>query len=195
MRSKLKDVAEIRPGYQFRGRVEEAADGSYRAIQIRDFDEARNLDVSRLVRVALPPDSQATCVEPDDVLFLSRGHRLWAAAVETAPPQTVASGYFYILKPSAGVKPRYLAWLINQEPFQAALRLHMHGSHMPLVSRSDFCELEVDVPSLGVQDSVVALDALARREQLLLKSIQEKRAQLVAAVCMQAIARSSAQGK
>ena len=184
MREKLKNLAVIRAGYQFRGRVQHDPNGKVRVLQIRDFTEDRTLRLDDLVRVNLPAEATASEVKSGDVLFLSRGHKLWATTIEADLPSAVASGYFFIVRPHPTVRPRYLAWYMGQSEFQSALRPVHRGSHIPLVSRVDFEELEIEVPPVEVQDRIVALDGLAKREQSLIRTIAEKRASLVVTACM-----------
>ncbi len=194
MRRKLKEIAVIRAGYQFRGRVEDDPAGAVRVIQIRDFGDDKALRAETLARVSLPRNTSTFTVERGDLLFLSRGHKLWASSIDTDLQDTIASGYFFVVKPAKGVLASYLAWYMRQEPFQASLRPIHKGSYIPLVSRVDFEELEVEVPSLAVQERIVALDVLGRREQQLLASIAAKRAQIVASVCMRAALRGKSRG-
>lgn len=73
-----------------------------------------------------------------DVLFLALSHRLFAAAITEPLRHTVATGYFFILRLKTDtIRACYLAWYINQPPFQSVLRTTMKGTHQPLVSRKD----------------------------------------------------------
>jgi hypothetical protein len=192
---KIRDIAETRAGYQFRGVVREVPGGSHRVIQIRDFDEHRRLRVDDLARVEPERSPEPYLARDDDVLFLSRGHRLWASHLREAPEKAVVTGYFFIVRPrQSTVRAAYLAWYFNEAPFQSVLRQFMRGSHMPLVSLADFGELDVEVPPLAVQDAVVALGALAMHERELLAVIQAKRQTLIERVCLRAVRGSGFRG-
>ena len=187
MKRRLRSIADIRLGYQFRGRVEDDPAGTHRLIQIRDFDEAKTLDASNLARVMPKRDPEPTLARPGDVLFLSRGHHLWATTLEAPPTGAIISGYFLIVRPTeGGVLSGYLAWYLNQAPFQRALREFVRGSHMPLVSLRDFRELTVQVPPVATQEAIVALDELHRREADLRQQIDQKRSMMVNAICLRA---------
>src|SRR5712671_3645249 len=55
--------------------------------------------------------------------------------------------YFYILRPNADrVDPEYLAWFINQPTTQACLERLQRGSHIKIIPKSAFEELEVVLP-------------------------------------------------
>jgi restriction endonuclease S subunit len=201
VKKRLSEIVEIRNGYQFRGKVTPATpaitgrgkepSGIVHVIQLKDIDDNRHLNTSYLVLVRLPGHLEKYEVRQDDVLFLARGQRLYATAIVEALRNTVATGYFFILRPTAHVRSRYLAWYLNQPPFQSVLRTFMKGTHQPLVSRKDIENMEVEIPPLGVQEAIAALEDLRIIERQLSLSLQEKRTQLVRAISMQAARRSS----
>jgi len=182
MKKKLRDLADIRTGYQFRGKVVPSDDANVAVIQIKDVDEERVVRTAELVSVE-SDKPEPYLVTRGDVLFLSRGHRLYAAVVSEPIRDTIATGYFFILRPDVTViHPEYLAWAINGPEFQEALRPYVRGSHIPLVSKTDFQSLLLCVPPLDVQRQVLKLQELSRRERRLTETIQAKRQQLIEAI-------------
>ena len=160
MKKRIRDIAEIRTGYHFRGKVEAADDANVAVIQIKDIDDRLKVQVHDLLPVRLDnPDPYL--VSQGDVLFLSRGHRQYATTISEPVRNTVATGYFFILRPDQFmVRSEFLAWSINQPEFQDSLRPFTRGSHMPLVSRSDFQDLTITLPAMAVQDRILALQQL-----------------------------------
>jgi restriction endonuclease S subunit len=202
VKATLNQIADIRNGYQFRGKVEaldlgddphaEERFGAVRVIQIKDIDDYRRLNPNELAFVALDRDIDKYEAREGDVLFLARGHRLFATAITAPLHNTVATGYFFILRPATPqLEAPYLAWYINQAPFQTVLRTFMKGTQQPLVSRKDIEHLEVEIPPLEVQRAIVALEDLRVEEQRLMSTLQEKRNQLVQALSMHAARRTS----
>jgi restriction endonuclease S subunit len=182
MKKRLRDIADIRTGYQFRGKVAPEPGGAVKVIQIKDITDQRRIRTDDLVTVKLDrPDQYVT--QAGDVLFLSRGHRLFAAAVTEAPPVTIATGYFFIVRPKEeNVLGPYLAWYLNQPAFQESLRPLIRGSHMPLVAKGDFQDVEITLPPLDVQHGIVCLNDLMDDERRLVDRLQEKRAELLRAL-------------
>ncbi len=177
---RLSDIASIRAGYQFRGKVEPDPDGNVAVVQIKDIEDRRRLNTSSLARVAFDRPVEQYIVGRGDVLFLSRGHRQFATAIDADLRDTIAAGYFYILRTNNGsVRPDFLAWYLNQQPMQDKFKQVAKGSHMPFVSMAEFQELQIPVPSLDVQARIVALAELAEREQGLLAELASRRAELV----------------
>lgn len=189
MKKKIKDVAEIQIGYQFRGRIETDPKGTYKVIQIRDFDEFQNLRVTDLYKVTLKYDAERYMVNKGDILFLARGHRNYAIPIKDSLEDTIAASYFFILRlKNKNILPEYLAWFIKQVPAQAYLHnIARRGTHMPMVPKSVFENMPVDIPDIKTQKTIIELDNLLEKERSLLSQLQEKRTQFVKAVCLKAI--------
>jgi hypothetical protein len=192
MKRKLKDIAHIETGYHFRGKVEPDPEGRLRVVQIKDIDADRQLHADDLINVRFEGSPEKYLLGQGDVLFLARGREPFAALVSEPLKNTIATGYFFILRPKAdNVEPGYLAWYINQQPFQAPLRSLLQGTHMPVVTRADIQDLSIELPPVATQKMIVALDALQRRERQLLRALEEKRSQLVQAISLKAAQASS----
>jgi restriction endonuclease S subunit len=188
MKQKIKDVAEIQIGYQFRGRVESDPHGMHKVIQIRDLDDLPFLKVENLQAVKLKGDTDRYLVNENDVLFLSRGHKNYAIPINIQLKNTIAASYFFILRIKQDkILPDYLAWYLNQAPAQEYLHsVARRGTHMPLVPLSAFNELTVDVPDIVTQKRIVEVSRLLEKENYLAMQLQEKRSQLVKATCLKA---------
>ena len=103
--------------------------------------------------------------------------------------ETIATGYFFILRPSPRIRPGYLAWAINQNGFQERMPPLVRGSHIPLITKTDFGGLTLDVPPLETQQLIETIDSLHQRENTLVQLIQQKRSRLIDAVCVKAATR------
>jgi hypothetical protein len=186
MKKRLADLATIRTGFQFRGRVESDPTGNVRLIQIKDIDDERRIRTDALIPVQVDRP-EPYLVQQGDVLFLARGHRQFATVIADPLQDAIATGFFFILTVDPKrVHSAYLTWCINQPEFQEAMRPFVRGSHMPLVSKTDFQELTIPVPPLDVQRRIVALNELLDRERRLTTAIQEKRSALVHALSQKA---------
>ncbi len=190
---RIGEIANIQSGFQFREKVDTDPDGTMGVIQIKDIPDRRRLTPETIDRIVYAKLHDAYRVSPGDVLFLSRGHKQFAVAIEHDLGDTIAPGYFYILRidPSQ-IRPAYLAWYLNQQPMQDQYKQIAKGTHMPFVSMTEFRELEVPVPALSVQDHIVALAALADQEQSLLTQLAEKRAHLVQSISLTAAGHTTA---
>lgn len=188
MKQRIADIAEVRSGYQFRAKVAHDPEGTVPVIQIKDLTGDFQLQTNDLIRVSMPK-TESYRVEQGDVLFLARGHRLGAAPVTEPLRDTIATGYFFILRPSKRMRPGYLAWAINQRRFQERMRPLVRGSHIPLITKTDFEQLMLEVPPIETQRLIEAIDSLHRRETTIMQLLQQKRSQLIDAVCAKAAMR------
>ncbi len=182
MKKRLKDITDFAIGYQFRGKVRPDQAGAVRVVQIKDIDDDLQIRVTDLVSVNVERP-EPYLIKRGDVLFLSRGHRLYAVVVPEVMPNTIATGYFFILRPRDYlVVPEYLAWSMNDAAFQDSLRPYLRGSHMPMVSKADIEGLRIYLPPLDVQQRVLMLNHLLNQERRLSTAIHERRSLLVQAV-------------
>lgn len=182
MKKHLEEIAEMRVGYQFRGKVTADPRGTVRVVQIKDVAPDLRIQVDDLTPVAVDR-AEPYLIREEDVLFLGRGHRLYGTIVPEVPPNTIATGFFFILRADpAVIAPEYLAWALNQRDFQEAIRPFHRGSHMPMISRSDLAAVAIDVPPLRVQHDVLRLNRLLDEELRLMEAIGRQRSRLVEAV-------------
>lgn len=193
MRKKIKQIAEIRTGYQFRGKIEPDPESFYRVIQIRDFDEKENLRKQSLTQINLVGDVEKHFVNQDDVLFLSRGHKNYAVLLTDMFDNTVAASYFFVLRiKSEVILPEYVAWYINQPAAQKYIYNHARrGSHMPVVPLSEFENLNIDIPDFETQKKIAEFNRLLERESKLHKELQEKRILLIRSLSIKAARKSN----
>lgn len=188
MKQKIKDITDIQIGYQFRGKIEADPKGTHKVIQIRDFDEHQNLQVANLYKVTPKYEVERYLVSKGDVLFLARGHRNYTIPIKDSLENTIAASYFFILRlKSENVLSGYLAWFINQTPAQAYLHnIARRGTHMPMVPKSAFEDMLIDIPDLKTQKTIIELDSLLEKERSLLHLLQEKRTLFINAICLKA---------
>jgi restriction endonuclease S subunit len=191
----LKKLAQVQIGYQARRRIDPDPKGLCQIVQIKDLDAQGDLCTEGLYRITPESNHARYQVSKGDVLFLSRGSRNFATSVDVNLRNTIAAGYFFILKlNSPTVLPDYLAWYINSAPAQQFIKNVARGTHMPVVPKSALEDLEVDVPSLRTQQTIVELDELSKKERSLLQKLEQRRSELVRAFCLQAAKRRIAKG-
>jgi len=205
VRRRIDELVDIQLGYQFRERLSITSDGTHQVIQVKDIDQfnGHSLVPSGLFRVTPKRDADKYVVRNGDVLFLSKGRRNSATLVDgldqgtrpshrdrtrgTGETPVIAAGYFFILRPRVEVmRPQYVAWAINAPPAQAYLQSVAAGSAMPFVTKQAFADLEIDVPSMERQGTIVELHLLSRREQSLYGRLAKLKAGLVDEICVAA---------
>lgn len=200
----LRDIAEIQIGYQHRDKghpITMGSTGTHRIIQIKDLDmeeRFKNEVIERggstpyvwpdsLYQVTPMGNAERYLVSQGDVLFLSRGQRTCAVPILHTLDHTIASNYFYILRPAADrVDPEYLAWFINQPTTQACLERLQRGSHIKIIPKAAFADLEMILPPLATQGAIVQLERLRQQEAYTMSRLVQARQRLINGLALRA---------
>lgn len=177
---KVLDISTIHTGYTTRSRLETVDRGGLLAIQLGDLSPDGRVNPERLTRVRLGDLPDKYLVSAGDVVFRSRGERNTAFALDTRFKEpALAVLPLFVLRPKVDiVLPEYLAWAMNQPPAQRHFDSFARGTGLRMVPRSSFDTLDIDVPDLGTQRRILAIDALAERERALSVLAADKRRQL-----------------
>ena len=163
----IDSLATLQGGYPFRGSIEESTEGGSLAVQMKDVDPDHGVNWSGVTRTLLAGRKQPDWLKAGDVLFVSRGARFYAVCIDEPPSAAVCSPHFFLLqvRPQAELLPAFLAWQINQPPFQRQLQQAAEGSSQLSIRRPVLESLTLCVPSLADQQRIVALADLARQER------------------------------
>ncbi|MEK8024546.1 restriction endonuclease subunit S [Pseudaquabacterium rugosum] len=175
----LSQVATVQAGYPFRGAIEGAPDGDVIALQMKDVDPESGVAWAGALRAHLPGRKVPSWLQPGDLLFVAKGARFYAVVVDTPPMPAVCGPAFFHLRvqPGAAVAPAFLAWQINQPPFQRLLMQSAEGSGQLSIRRPVLEALPLAVPPLPQQHRIVALDGTARAERAMMRRLIQNREQ------------------
>ena len=173
MTIKLEFLIDFRVGYPFRGAIEPIAGGAVAVIQMKDVSAASVPNWDAVVRTELPGRREPDWLERGDILFIARGSRYYAAALEAVPHKTVCGPHLYHLRLKRGdiILPKFLAWQMNQTPIQRLLRQAAEGSNQLSIRRAEIEALPISVPSLVIQEQVLRMAEAATRERDLLDQL------------------------
>lgn len=186
---KLKEIAYIRAGYPFRGKIKEVEGAGVRVIQMRDADPEDGVRWSGLIATDLPSKRPPDWLKPGDLLFVARGYRHFALHLDKVPGPTVLSPHFFRLTvyKNAGVLPGFLAWQMNQEPAQHYFQKSAEGTQVLNIRRQVLEDLPIVVPSLQKQETISRLNTVWRREQRVLKALADNRKRLLSTLARQVL--------
>jgi restriction endonuclease S subunit len=165
--STLREIAEVRMGYPFRGAIPEVVGGSVRVVQIRDICRAGLKNRDDLVATEVEGRKEPDWLLDQDVLFVARGASAYAALVTHPPARTVCSQHIYVIrvKEPARVLPAFLAWQLNQTSAQRYLHQSAEGSHQLSIRRTVLDLTEVRIPPIERQQVAVELERVADAER------------------------------
>lgn len=169
MRKNLKDIAEIRSGYTFRGAIPEAGEGDYHVLQIRDVRNNSSISVKDLPFIQAADIKQAVTLQAGDVVIPARGEYNQAVmftVTDNNEKPVIPSNQLFVLRVKQDrVEPGFLCWFLNQREAQDYLKSEMRGTNMPFISRESLSHLSVPVPPVQVQKKIVHMLALWEREK------------------------------
>lgn len=173
----LKALVSLKAGHPFRGSIEESADGDVLAVQMKDVDPEQGVHWHGAARTRLAGRKHPDWLKAGDVLFVCKGARFYAVCIDQPPAPAVCSPHFFLLEVAAQVPllPAFLAWQINQPPFQRQLLQAAEGSSQLSIRRPVLESLTLCLPSLQDQQRIVDLAALAGQERQALRQLIHNR--------------------
>jgi len=181
----LGDIARIRSGYTFRGKIEEVSQGEGNAhiVQIKDtrkiWDETQSttLAASQLPYIQWDGKSSAF-IEPGSVLLPARGGYFRASLFidsEASSYPVIATSQFLILQPLQSILPEFLCWSLNQSRTQYELNEASQGSNIQMLSAATVQMLKLAIPAIDIQRKVLHLHRLWEQEQKLTLALLKNR--------------------
>lgn len=184
----LHEIADIYPGYPFRGSLPINPDGEVFVVQFRNVIVNNPLNCpggEGLDRVDLTGRKPSKYLEPDDVIFMAKSTRNHALAIETVPLNTICSPHFFhirLKKTAPAILGTFIAWQINHTDAQRYFASCGQGSAARMISKSQLGELPVYVPSIEKQKALVGLSYAAAQEAELLARLIENKQRMIDAI-------------
>lgn len=194
--AKIKDIAKVHSGITFRRNKKEESGQIYKVIQLSALDEFNRVNKNELTQSneIIPKDRHL--LQPGDIIFSSKGGYNFASIVPEDLGPTVAASTFLILKSiDKKIKPEYLAWYINSREGQDYLSEVRKRTSIPYVSKTEFVEMPVLIPSLKTQELIVNIETLKVQEQELRQALKEKRKKLIDAKLLNHINKKAPGGR
>lgn len=175
----LRDLADVRAGHPFRGRVPVITNGNAQVIQMRDVAPDGSVAWGALVSTRVTPHKNARLpdwLQDGDVLFVARGARNYALCLTTVPARTVCAQHFFVIRMRTDrLLPEFLAWTINRAPGQHYLGRLAEGSDQHSIRRAVLEDMPVPVPDLPRQRQLVDLTDAVTRERRAFEALSRTR--------------------
>ena len=178
---KLAEIATIRNGLAFRGRIEHDDDGDTRVLQASDLVQYPVLGADQLVCVSLGKKSNRYQLRTDDVVFSARGQRQIAYRPNfesddesgAGLPIVTASGLIMITANQKKVLPTYLHWVLNTKPVQHSISQFTEGTNLTFISEKNLADVEIPLPALAEQKKIAQLIELHSRRTKVRETLAE----------------------
>jgi restriction endonuclease S subunit len=155
--------------------------GSYWFVRIGDISQDGTLLNDEFLRIEPGQAvSEESLLRSGDVLFPNRGTRTTAIAYRLGKDRTIVGAQFFILRPElTRVFPEYLAWFLRTEAVGRYFAGRRKGSYVQIIERKDLADLEMPLPALEVQQTIVAAAELSLRERNLSERLADLRWKLM----------------
>lgn len=177
--STVAELLHLKGGYPFRGSIEESVDGAALAVQMKDVEPENGVNWPAVMRTSLTGRKKPDWLKAGDILIVSKGARFYAVCLDEPPCPAVCSPHFFHLQVQSQLVaiPAFIAWQINQPPFQRQLKQSAEGTSQLSIRRPVLEALTLSIPSLTDQRRIVALAELARQERQTLNQLIANREQ------------------
>lgn len=176
MKTYLKNIAFVQTGVFLKPQSE----GEVLYVQVKHFDSNFSLLPSIHPDLKEHSVNRKHLLNPGDILFAAKGANNFAAVYQKNYPKAVASTSFFVIKLTGkNILPDYLAWFINYPKTMELLKNFATGTSITSISKSVLEELEIAIPEIPVQQSILKINELRMRQKTLLSKIEGLREQLV----------------
>jgi len=169
LKTLIKDITHIQTGLF----AKPSGVGELVYLQSKHFDEHGQL------HSVLHPDliakgiSEKHLLKDGDVLFAAKGTKNFAAVFENHNEPSVASTSFFVIRPTdKKLLPQYLAWFLNNHNTQTLLKGQAIGTSIPSISKQVLENLEIAVPDIEIQKSILQITKLRNKEKSLKQEIE-----------------------
>jgi restriction endonuclease S subunit len=168
MLQKLKDIVRIKSGVFAKG----DANPDLYYIQSTDFNKQREWVENLNFVMTNSAKFKNHILNKGDLLFAAKGRDFFAVVYDGRFKPAVASSTFLVLQVQTNkVIPEYLAWFINHPKTQKLLLGFAKGSAITSISKTILEQIEIPVPNLSKQISILEFFTLQKMEKQLQKKI------------------------
>ncbi len=169
----INEIAEVIPGYAFRGAVEESAHGGIYLFQAKNLLQGEPVsEVDTLTRIEGSSVERPMWLKKNDVLLVARGMGVGSfrstVFISDADNVMASSSVHIIRITNSAVSPFFLSHYLNSRVGQNALLQIMSGSYIGALSRKGLEVIEIPIPPLDRQNLIVSLHDNLRRQQRIL---------------------------
>jgi restriction endonuclease S subunit len=175
LKKRLSNIAQFHSGVYEKPAIE--PDTLY--LQAVHFSKHGLLDNTVQPQLRINGKLEKHLLQDDDLLFAAKGLNNFAVVYHQSMGKAVASSSFLIIRIHDGVRrlihPDYLAWFISHDKRIRLLHQQQLGTTIPSINMKQLAELEIDIPSLSMQEKIVAVQQLRDRERELNAQLEEWR--------------------
>jgi len=143
-------------------------------IQARDITEDHQLGEGLKPQLVADGKIDKHFLQKGDLLIAAKGRDHYAIEYKGYPSPAVASTIFIVvrIKDKSKLLPSFLQWYINLPIIQKSLAGGAQGSVLPVISKADLERLEIQIPAIEKQTTILKIDELRQQEIQLTDQIE-----------------------
>ncbi|MFC0950470.1 restriction endonuclease subunit S [Pasteurella multocida] len=181
MMEKLSNIARIRAGFPFRGKIPEGE--RHFVVQMKNISLDGEIAWQACDKTNIEK-SHTDWLEDGDILLSAKGERNYAVLVKNVEKQkAVASPHLFVIRVKHhNVLLEFLVWLLNQRVVQKYFEQNAEGSGMKNIRRPILENTPVIIPSLQKQQTIVALAHNLKQQRKLFEKLMTIEEQMMTSI-------------
>ena len=169
MKKLLKEFASVRSGIFLKPH----ATGEILYLQAKHFDETGIFLDGAFPSLKWDHVSEKHLLKSGDILFAAKGVKNFAAVYDNPSLPAVASTSFLVISLVVDyIEPKFLVWWLNSSEVQEFLKGIAKGTSIPSITKAQMEELEVPILPLDVQQGLIRLAGLRKKEKTIMADIE-----------------------
>jgi restriction endonuclease S subunit len=173
---KLNEISNIQTGVY----AKPAHHGDAIYLQSRHINESGKIDLNLQPDINLDNRIAKFILNSGDILFSAKGNKNTAVVYDQKLGPAVASSTFFVIRLTRqSVLPDYVSWFLNHPRAQKLLKAQAKGASPPSISIKTLYDLDIHIPNIDIQQDIIIVDALRKKEQSLIRQIEELKEQLM----------------
>jgi len=162
LKKTLKDIAHLSSGIYTKPDL----DGEVYYVQAKHFNSDGEFDFSVKPDLRLEGKIEKHLLKTGDILLAVKGSNNFAVSYKGRVKAVASSTFIVIrLKDQTTVLPDFLVWYLNHSQTQLFFKDKAKGSGIPSISISAIEEMELSVPDIEKQRTILNLSKLRIREK------------------------------
>lgn len=179
MKIKLKEITDLHTGFY----TKPHRTGEIVYLQAKNFSERGKLIEIPVKSLPLNSKTKKHILKDGDILFSAKGPKNFAYLFNHTYSNAVASSTFLILRLKGSflntISRDYLVWFLNHSDTMEKLKNRAKGTSIPSISISSIENLEISIPDIDIQKSILQINDLKQQETDLREKIQILRENLI----------------
>ena len=173
----LRQIADIKVGYTFRGKIQNEENTNTAIIQLKDINYDFNTINPPLTFADSNKFKAHHFLQDADILFIAKGLR-HIAVIYNYGGSAIASSVFFIIRVNTDIiLPEYLTWYINNKKTQSLINRMKSGTSTLNITKDVLGNLEIKIPSMEIQHTITNYCNLCQKEYIIMdKLISKKKA-------------------